>query len=301
MNAHSLSIITLSVLAMACGKHPGAYEAAAVKASSNDDPVISEANALWEERGDEANLKQALAKYEEAHASNPGDRHTLVRLTRGWYFYGDGFTDDKDLKLERWAKSIEYGAKCLALNQGFADKIAAGEKEKDAVAEATNDEVPCLYWTSTSLGKWAKAQSLSKTLKFLPTVKAYMSKTEELDPTYYNYGPSRYWGAYYAALPSFAGQDLDKSEQYFAASIDGAPDYLPTRALRAEYLWVLRDNVKGFEEDLNHVINADPNGLPATLAENTIEQGKAKALLTKKSELFSKKALEEASGSADAK
>ena len=56
-----------------------------------------------------------------------------------------------------------------------------------------------------------QGQSLSKTLKFLPTVKAYMSKTEELDSTYYFHGPARYWGAYYAALPSFAGQDLDKS------------------------------------------------------------------------------------------
>jgi hypothetical protein len=247
---------------------------------------MAEADALWEQRADGAHLSSALALYEEVHASEPGNRKALQRLVRGWYFLGDGFTDDKAVKLERWAKAIGFGTQCLALNADFAARIAQGEKEKDAVVAATRDDVPCLYWTSTALGKWAKAQSLTTTLKHLPTVKAYIAKAEEFDPTFFHYGPARYWGAYYAALPSFAGKDPEKSASYFQASIDGAPSYLATRVLRAEFLAVDLQDAAMFEADLNYVLAADPAALPEVVAENTKAQELARKLLDRKSELF---------------
>jgi len=289
------SIFILITGLLACGKHPGTYQtAASTGAEGAAAAQITAANELWEQRSDEEKLTAAIAKYEEAHGVDPANRHSLVRLTRSYYFWGDAFTDDADLKLERWGKAIEYGTKCIALNPEVTNRINAGEKEKDAIQSATKDDVPCIYWTSSALGKWAKAQSLSKTLKFLPTVKAYMSKTEELDSTYYFYGPARYWGAYYSALPSFAGQDLDKSADYFAASLSAAPNYFGTRVLRAEYLTVLTGDVATFTSDLDFVINGDPNVEAAVAAENGKEQEKAKALLARMNELFDKKTLEEA-------
>jgi hypothetical protein len=190
------------------------------------------------------------------------------------------------VKLERWAKAIEYGNKCLALNKEFAQRVQGGEKERDLAGVMGAQDVPCLYWTSTALGKWGKLQGLSTTLKHLPTVKAYMSKVEELDPTYFHYGPARYWGAYYAALPSFAGKDLEKSKSYLQASIDGEPNYLATRVIRAEYYAVEAQDAKQFEEDLNYVINADPNVLTVAAPENKKEQEKAKKLLARRDELF---------------
>jgi hypothetical protein len=121
-----------------------------------------------------------------------------------------------------------------------------------------------------------------------------MSKTAELDSTYYFYGPARYWGAYYSALPSFAGQDLEKSADYFAASLSAAPNYFGTRVLRAEYLTVLTGDVATFTSDLDFVINGDPTVEPAVAAENAKEQEKATALLARMHELFDKKTLEAA-------
>ncbi|MBW1881019.1 MAG: hypothetical protein JRJ84_21915, partial [Deltaproteobacteria bacterium] len=179
-------------------------------------------------------------------------------------------------------------------NQAFADAIAAGEKEKEATTHATVEDVPCLYWTSSALGKWAKAQSLSKTLKHLPTVKAYISKVEELQPEYYHFGPARYWGAYYSALPSFAGQDFEKSAAYFQTSIDGAPNYLGTLVLRADYLAVPSSDIATFDGDLAAVLAADTSVLPEVTPENIKEQEKARALIEKRSELFPRKVLEAA-------
>ncbi|MEZ4316538.1 MAG: TRAP transporter TatT component family protein [Myxococcota bacterium] len=292
----SLTLSALLFVAACGGKHPGTYETAKAGDGAAADPVIAEADALWDERVDAAKLEMALKKYEEAYTADPANRHALVRLTRGWYFYGDGHATDKDVQIERWGKAIEWGAKCLALNEEFATRVNSGEKEKDAVAVATKNEVPCLYWTASALGKFGKAQGLAKTLKFLPTVKAYMTKVEELDPQYYHYGPARYWGAYYAALPSFAGQDLDKSKQYFDAAIEGAPYYLPTQALRAEFWAIPAQDPKQFKTDLDNVIAADANAKPEVAPENTLEQRKAKLLLEKMNEFFDKKAMAEMNG-----
>lgn len=248
--------------------------------------VASTPEDLWNGRVDPDTLQRALAAYEAQVQANPADREALGKLVRGWYFFGDAFTDDVPTKLERWEKAIGYGNTCLALNTEYKARLDGGEKEKDIAGTGKLEDVPCLYWTSTALGKWAKAQSLSLTLKHLPTVKAYMTQVEALDPTYFNYGPARYWGAYNAALPSFAGKDLVKSEEYFKASIEGAPDYLATRVLRAEMLDVQKQDLKQFEEDLNFVINADPGKLAECKPENTKEQEKAKKLLAKKDELF---------------
>lgn len=273
----------------ACGgKGPADYSAVEGTGTAGDAATskIEEADALWAERLDGDKLKASLDAYEQAVSMDPDNRHAYERLVRGWYFYGDAYTDDVDTSVERWGKAIEWGAKCLALNEKFKAQIDAGEKEKDAVVAAVAEDVPCLYWLSSALGKWGKAQSLSKTLKHLPTVKAYMSKVEELDPTYNNYGPARYWGAYYSALPSFAGRDFEKSAEYFEASIQGAPNYLGTRVLRAEYLAVGTADEGMFDTDLNFVLKADPNAVEGFEAENAKEIEKAKALMEKKHELF---------------
>ncbi len=292
----NLAPILLALLA--CGPKSTATSSETSVAAAQADAgaaVLEQADALWEERGDEAKLTEALDKYAAVVAAGP-NRHALIRLTRGWYFYGDAFATEKDVKVERWTKALEYGNQCIELNAEVSSQLKSGAKPKDAIQAATVEDVGCIYWTATALGKWGKIQSLSKTLKHLPTVKAYVTKADALDPSYYHYGPARYWGAYYAALPSFAGQDLDKSAQFFEAAIKAAPYYLPTRVLRAEYLAVSTQNVKQFDADLDHVINTDPNLRPdaGITPENIKDIEKAKALVAKRHELFDQKAIEEA-------
>ena len=293
---------TLLVLS-ACGKHPGSYTTTAEVSgeAAATQELLDSADAAWESRDDEQQLQLALKQYAQVIEADPTNRKSLIRLTRGWYFWGDAFTEDKDTKVERWGTAIEYGARCIALNEAVAEQINSGAKEKDAIAAATKPDAGCIYWTATALGKWGKIQSLSKTLKHLPTVKAYVAKVEELDPTYYHYGPARYWAAYYAALPSFAGQDLDKSGEYFDTAVKAAPYYLPTRVLRAEYHSVGTQNATQFAEDLMYVLNADPDGKPnaGITPENRKEMEKAQSLWDKRGELFEKDAVAEAEAVAE--
>ncbi len=173
-----------ALLFAACSKNPGAYQVSEVAEMAEVDvgALTAEADALWETRVDPDELVKALAAYESVVKADPRNRHALGRLTRGWYFYGDSHSTDKDTKIERWATAIAFGKQCLALNEAFATRIAAGEKVEDAVSSTTVEDVPCMYWIASAIGKWGKIQGIAKALGNLPTVKAYIGRVEQLGP-----------------------------------------------------------------------------------------------------------------------
>lgn len=285
------TLIAASSLAMltACGpKAGGTYEvAAATGDASAADSITADADALWAERGDKAKLQAALTKYEQAYAANPTNQELTVKLTRGYYFLGDAHESDQDAKMAQWDTAIGWGKKCMALNKDFTALLDKGdEDEATAVRATTKDDVPCMYWMATALGKWAKANGIAKSLKHLPTVKAFIGRVSELDPAYFHAASDRYWGAYYSVIPSFAGQDLDKSKAHFDKSIAAAPEYFGTKVLMAENLAVKQQDQAMFDKLLDEVIAGDPAAVPAITPENTVEQAKAKALKAKKSEFF---------------
>lgn len=281
----------LLALTLGCAKHGGTYEVAAAPtqpvASETVSTLKAEAEAAWANRGDKAQLQVALQKYEALYLTNPADRDVAGYLVRGWYFLGDGHETDKPAKLAAWATAIEWGKKCLAINSEFTGLLAKGDETEATAARAFQaSDVPCLYWTSSALGKWAKSSGIAVTLKHLPTVKAYMTRAGELEPTYYYSGPDRYWGAYYAAIPSFAGQDLGKSHDYFDKAIASYPDFLGTHVLLAGEWAVKKQDKATFEKELNWVVAAPVDRLPEIRPEMEAEQRKAQALLASEADLF---------------
>lgn len=274
------------------GKKPAEPPPPPPVATGDASATLAEADALWAGRVDPETLKAALAKYEEAWRQDPGNRLALERLTRGWYFLGDAHTSDKATKIELWATAMTWGDKCLALNAQYQGRVDGGEKPKDAATSMGKADVACMYWYATALGKWGKIQGIAKALANLPTVKAFIGRAEELDAEHFYFGPARYWGTYYAVLPSFAGQDLVKSAAYFDASVQGAPDYLATRVLRAENLSPKVGNIDQFYDDLNAVLAFDPTTTPDVQPENTLEQAKARDMLAHVEEYFDAKTIE---------
>ncbi len=284
---HRLALLALLV---GCAKQAGTYEVAAVAPTAAPDAgatLKTEAESAWANRGDKAQLQLALQKYEALYALNPSDRDVAMHLVRGWYFLGDGHETEKDAKLAAWETGIEWGKKCLAINADFTALLAKGDETEATAARAfTPSDVPCIYWTSTALGKWAKASGIGTTLKHLPTVKAYMTRVAELEPTFYYSGPDRYWGAYYAAIPSFAGQDLTKSKEYFDKAIATYPNFLGTHVLLAEQWAVKKQDKATFEKELNWVLAQPVDAIPEIKPEMEAEQRKAKDLLAQSGDLF---------------
>ncbi len=283
------SAVILTILfSQACSKHSGSYEQLQASGTTEQsEQLTTEADAAWEERDDEAKLRLALDKYEAAYKANPTNRHAAVRLTRGWYWLGDVKVEGKDAKLAAWDTAVQWGARCMAVNTEFTGLLEKGnEKESTAIRAMGKEDVPCLYWTASALGKWAKLTGFTTLLKHKDTVKAYITKVDEIDNSFYYAAPDRYWGAYYAIAPSFAGGDLNKSKVHFIKSIEAAPGYLATKVLYAQYYATKMQDKSLFDQMLSEVLNADAEAIAELAPENRAEQVKAKKLLDTKSDYF---------------
>lgn len=287
MRLFLVALVALPLSVGCAGKKTSAYEVAAAPAAAPAPTALQEADALFAERGDKAKLEAAIGKYQAAWAAEPTNREIGGKLVRAMYLMGDIHEADDAAKLARWDEAIKVGKQCIAINTEFTAMLEKGDEDEATAAKVLKaEDVPCAYWTATALGKWAKLSGLAKLLKHLPTVKAWVTRVEELDPTYFNGAPDRYWGAYYASIPTFAGQDLNKSKARFEKSLQIAPNYLATRVLMAENWAAKSQNKAEFERLLNEVIAANADIDPAIAPENHAEQAKAKALLAREAELF---------------
>lgn len=274
------ALLALLLCAPSAEAKPTPAAAPAVAPAADPAATRAQAEAAWAQRGDPAQLRASLAAYEQVQAALPTDRDALYHLVRGYYFLGDGHLTDKDERLAVWDKAIRFGNQCLALNADYSALLGKGDEDPASASRAfTAEDVPCLYWTSSALGKWAKGSGIALTLKHLPTVKAYMTRVGELDATYYYDGPDRYWGAYYAAIPSFAGQDLTKSKAYFDKAIAANPAFLGTHVLLAGEWAVKKQDKATFQKELEWVIAADASAIPDVQPEMEAAQRQAKALL----------------------
>lgn len=282
-----MSTLTTSLLFTACGKKPGSYQIQNA-AEQQDASLGQQAEELWNQRADKDKLVEAMNAYEQLFAQNPTDKNIASRLVRGWYFYGDAYESEVEAKRAAWDKAISFGQVCLNLNPDYAAMVAKDGNKEAAASALTIEDVPCTYWTASALGKWAKAGGLSTTLKHIGVAKAYIAQVEKLDADYFYGAVNRYWGAYYAGLPSFAGQDLERSQQEFMKSMEISPDYLGTRILYADY-WATKnqEKIEVFDEMVQYVMQVDVDALnPELKPENLAEKKKAEELWAQRDDKF---------------
>ena len=129
-------------------------------------------------------------------------------------------------------------------------------------------------------------EGFATVLSYKDEIRAVMTRCLEADRYYFFGGPDRYFGAFFAIAPTYAGGDLQRSGEHFQESIRRYPDYFGTHVLYAENYAVKTQNRQLFEQELNLVINGNPEGLPDAAPENRVEQRKARELLARADELF---------------
>lgn len=248
--------------------------------------VKEDAMKNWKARVTQDNLVQSLGHFEKIHAAQPNDLETLIYLTRGYYFLADSHLQDKAEKLKTYEKAASYGEKAMATNEAFQKSVSSGEEVEKSLEKLTVSEVPAIYWTAASLGKWARATGIAAALKYKNRIKAMIERVEKLQPDFFFGAPARYWGGFYAVAPSFAGGDMKKSRASFEKSLKLAPEYQGTKVLMADVYWTKEDNKEQFKRNLEDVINSKNDDHPEIGPENALEKRKAQALLSKINELF---------------
>lgn len=234
---------------------------------------------LWSQRDDPDALREALALY----AAQPAERWTLARLTRGWVLYARHHTDDATA----WDEALRWGEACLAQNPTY-DALRQKERESTATAARalTEADTDCAYWTALAWEGWLSQQGASTRLLARSTAPALMARVGELSPEHFYGGVDRYWGVYYASLPPFAGQDLDRARGHLDAAQAAAPDFLANDVALAEAWATQAEDVMSFVTLLEGTQKAQLDALPAVLPENRLAQVRARTLLAAQGALF---------------
>ncbi len=300
------------MLACGCGAAPQASQAKvqrtqlAADQSASFQKLVSEGDAMWEKRDDIESLKGALAKWEEAVKIKDDDWQTYGKLARGFYFLADGYyqfdamggdypydvdrvssEEANNLYLNAHLRGLEHAQRGMAaLSPDFERRTAAGSKVEDAISLLGREGVPLAYWYATNLGKWAKAKGISTLLRHKDRAFKIISFVYETQPDYFYAGPDRYFGAFYAVAPAFAGGDLNRSLTHFEASIKPAPAYLGTYVLTAELHSTATHDEAAFDRNLQTVTAAPVDALPEVIPEMKIEKKKAELLIKNKADLF---------------
>jgi hypothetical protein len=191
-----------------------------------------------------------------------------------------------EMKKKYWEMGTSFGEKAMATNIKFKEAMEKeGAKVEDNLDLLSSRELSAIYWTASNLGKWAKNSGIATTLKYKTLIKKLISKVESIDRTFFYYAPDRYWGAFFAIAPGFAGGDMDESKKRFERNLKEAPTYLGTKVLYADYYMVKKDDKKKFKKLLNEVIHSNVKD-SNIFSENFIEKLKAKKLLKNMDEIF---------------
>lgn len=249
------------------------------------DALVKEGDAAFGLRADRAQLELAIAKYTEAVAQKDDDYQTYEKLARALYLLADGHLFfERDTKEAEFLATYEKGYTAAlrglqALSPDVEKKMKLGIDVGDTATAVGKDGVGLMYWYATNLGKWANAHDdITVVLKFKDRIVKLMTRVTELDGAFFYGAPDRYWGAFYAIAPSFAGGDLDKSYKYFQASLKIAPNYPATYTLIAENYATKKLDEALFKELVQKVMDFPADAMPGMEAETAIEKKKAELL-----------------------
>ena len=261
------------------------------EAQSRHDTLVAQGDAAFANRGDEAQVRAAIDAYSQAVDAVPSAYETYIRLARAQYFLANGHMEfNTELDAETTAMyqtaitSAERGI--AALSPQFADQFRSTGQFANGLPQLDNRAVGLIYWRSSALGRWARRDGFATVLAYKDEIRASMTRCLELDREYFFGGPDRYFGAFFAVAPSYAGGDLERSRQHFDYSISRFPGYFGTHVLYAvEYAVKTQDRAL-FTRELQWVIDNDPNMLPDVAPENVVEQRKAREALARADELF---------------
>lgn len=277
----------------AAGAEPGAPSAAmeaglpAWNARAQSLDKVFEAIAAWEAALGCTAGTNSPAERCASVPTTAENTELLALITRAYYFSADSYMrGDESRYLDYMNRAVWWGERALiAASPEFGEKMRNKGKYHEVIGVVGIEGLPAMYWYATALGKWARASGFGVLVGQKDNIKATMERALELDPNFYHGGPHRYFGAYYAVAPAFAGGDLDKSQQHYQTSLEIAPYFLGTKVLMAENLATKLDDEEMFDRLLQEVLDADLATVPEEIQpEMTIEKEKAKELMQLKDE-----------------
>lgn len=242
--------------------------------------LAAEGDAAFAKRSDPVELARAIEAWRKSIAIQE-TFDVRVKLARAENFLAAGAPpgdEGRDVRLEAYQRGLEQAQAALRL-RGIDVEDGCAEKAK-------REDVPAIYWLAENLHGLSRELGLSESGGQRRQALCLAERAVELDPEYFQGGPSRLLGTLLSQAPALAGGDLTRSRRMFDRSLLAGPSYLQTRVDFAASWAVKKQERQAFVEALNSVMVAPVDVVPEIEPENRIARERARMLLEREKELF---------------
>jgi hypothetical protein len=283
--------VILILLALAAGLDAAAL-AAAPPPAPNDRAKLAE--KLFGQRADPIALEGALQAAIDAAAAAPGDAGIRLLLARAELFWCDLHPDadpgDASAHLKTGLLAADEALRLTS--PGFRGAMAHGSDLVHSLASIEPKGAAALFWFAADQHRLCSVVGLRCLLVEADQLKGLFARVEELSPGFFYGGPERHLAELELALPLGFGAAMKGTAERLARSLRQGPGLLETHVAWAERWAVKAQDYARFKAELKLVLDASRDASPELRPENELAQRRAKALLDRSEELFTRPARE---------
>jgi len=234
---------------------------AAVAPAAADARAPAETGQLaWEKRdSDPGALDRAVSLFEAEARRGADPAQALLGAARA-----------RRLRIARTEQYPDPEASTMAAD---AQECAADAHRARAGAGI---EAEALYLWAVCSAIWSRMQGFTPLIERRGELTAAFLRVAQLDPDLDGAGAERELGALYAALPAYAGGDLEEARRYLLAAVQRAPKDARNHVVLARAVAVKAQDRALFRE---HLMVAAKSG-------DALAAAQARALLERETELF---------------
>ncbi len=248
-------------------------------------------------------LPFGLKLIESLLAEVPEHRGLLRTACQGFTTYAYAFvqqeaelTEGLSLEQERamrararrlYLRSRRYGLRGLeAAHKGIAAALAADPRT--ALAAASREDVPLLYWNAAALGlAISVSRGDAEMLAHLPEVDALLTRAIELDEAWQEGSLHEFQVLFAGARPGFSDADLPALDRHFERALELSGGRRASLFVGyAEAVAVRRQDAGRFRSLLERALAIDPDAHEDIRLANVIARRRARWLLDHEDDLF---------------
>ncbi|MCA9772490.1 MAG: hypothetical protein KC466_08775 [Myxococcales bacterium] len=262
----SAAVGLVAACAIACGgKAPDVRTPNEYKVETVGD-LKAKARLAWEKRATKEGTQEAIDRLETVILKDPNDKEALADLAHAYYWLGDVFETDNDVKIGLFEKGAEHGYRALEVDENY---------------------IPAVYWTAVCVGSRAAISSFVQKLRYARKAKALQEKVLATDETFFHGGTHLFWGVFHVKADGLAGGTFEDSYAHFDRAIAIEPNYLRSYYLYAKWtlLSIKRKSPEKLQADrakakelLEKVIHTPADVLRDAIPENEVAKRQAREL-----------------------
>ncbi|MDJ0833633.1 MAG: TRAP transporter TatT component family protein [Gammaproteobacteria bacterium] len=220
---------------------------------------------------------------------DPDNPSTLVAGSKLYGSYASTFVEDEERAKRLADKSLDYARQALCLElETLCNSLQLKPDAVEAeLAEVQPQDQPLLYGFASAWAGWLQINSDDwNAVAQIPKIKAFFSRSVELDETYDRGGAHLYLAVLSSQIPPSLGGKPEQGRAHFEKALElSAGKNLMVHVLYAEYYARLMFEQELHDRLLQQVLDSDTDEPGLTLI-NTLAQQRAAVLLAESSEFF---------------